>query len=391
MSTDDIKQQSPDSTEIFRMPSADATVPDLMAQQKPAHPVLTIVKGPQTGQTFELNLPQISLGRDPKSSVFLNDMTVSRNHATIDLSNLALGYATIEDLDSLNGTWVDGAIINKATVVKKLQTLYPDLSVSKVRYLQDEGLLTPTRTAGGYRLYSQKDVKRLETILYLQKSRFMPLSVIREELDRQDKTPEAEQQVKAQTDEATGVEAQATPEAQSSSRQAQPQLDGKQVSQAILGATHADAIVVPVDDPEVVQKYHAIDRIPEIVGCSVGFVRQLSEAGVITLKRSPHGRDLVDGKDLTLIRLCSELRHFGFEPKNLRQYVMAANRESSMFAKSLVVYAKKGGGVEVDHTDETRQKFMAALTRMLGLTNAVRNELITKLVRESFKDMHLDE
>lgn len=116
MSTDDIKQQSPDSTEIFRMPSADATVPDLMAQQKPAYPVLTIVKGPQTGQTFELNLPQISLGRDPKSSVFLNDMTVSRNHATIDLSNLALGYATIEDLDSLNGTWVDGAIINKATL-----------------------------------------------------------------------------------------------------------------------------------------------------------------------------------------------------------------------------------------------------------------------------------
>ena len=116
MSTDDIKLQSPDSTEIFRMPSADATVPDLMAQQKPVHPVLTIVKGPQTGQTFELNLPQISLGRDPKSSVFLNDMTVSRNHATIDLSNLALGYATIEDLDSLNGTWVDGAIINKATL-----------------------------------------------------------------------------------------------------------------------------------------------------------------------------------------------------------------------------------------------------------------------------------
>ena len=287
----------------------------------------------------------------------------------------------------------DSGFLTIGKVVKKLQTLYPDLSVSKVRYLQDEGLLTPTRTAGGYRLYSQKDVKRLETILYLQKSRFMPLSVIREELDRQDKNPETEQQVQVQVqaDEASTSDAQTTPEAQSSSRQAQPQLDGKQVSQAIFGATHADAIVVPVDDPEVIQKYHAIDRIPEIVGCSVGFVRQLSEAGVITLKRSPHGRDLVDGKDLTLIRLCNELRHFGFEPKNLRQYVMAANRESSMFAKSLVVYAKKGGGVEVDHTDETRQKFMAALTRMLGLTNAVRNELITKLVRESFKDMHLDE
>ena len=285
----------------------------------------------------------------------------------------------------------DSSFLTIGKVVKKLQTLYPDLSVSKVRYLQNEGLITPIRTAGGYRLYSQNDVKRLETILYLQKNRFMPLSVIKEELDRQDKNFEAELPVHDQTVETTSTETQATLEAQGSSREVQSPLDGKQVSQAILGATHADAIVVPVDDPEVVQKYHAIDRIPEIVGCSVGFVRQLSEAGVITLKRSPHGRDLVDGKDLTLIRLCSDLRHFGFEPKNLRQYVMAANRESNMFAKSLVVYAKKGGGVEVDYTDETRQKFMAALTRMLGLTNAIRNELITKLVRESFKDMRLDE
>ena len=285
----------------------------------------------------------------------------------------------------------DSGFLTIGKVVKKLQTLYPDLSVSKVRYLQDEGLITPSRTAGGYRLYSQKDVKRLETILYLQKSRFMPLSVIKDELDRQDKNLEVEPQVQNQTSELTASEAQDSLEVQGSSHQNQAQLEGKQVSQAILGAAHADAIVVPVDDPEVIQKYHAIDRIPELAGASVSFVRQLSEAGVIALKRSPHGRDLVEGKDLTLIRLCNELRHFGFEPKNLRQYVMAANRESSMFAKSLVVYAKTGGGVEVDHTDESRQKFMAALTRMLGLTNAVRNELITKLVSESFKDMHLDE
>ena len=81
----------------------------------------------------------------------------------------------------------DSSFLTIGKVVKKLQTLYPDLSVSKVRYLQNEGLITPIRTAGGYRLYSQNDVKRLETILYLQKNRFMPLSVIKEELDRQDK------------------------------------------------------------------------------------------------------------------------------------------------------------------------------------------------------------
>ena len=108
--------QQPGKTEIFHMPSADATVPDLMSKDPPSHPVLTIVKGPQTGETFELDSTHISLGRDPKNSVFLNDMTVSRHHAQIDLSNLGLGYATIEDLNSLNGTWVDGAIINKATL-----------------------------------------------------------------------------------------------------------------------------------------------------------------------------------------------------------------------------------------------------------------------------------
>lgn len=104
------------ATEIFRMPAADSTVPDLMGAARPVHPTLTIVKGPQIGQTFELDSPEITLGRDPKNSVFLNDMTVSRHHARMDLANMASGLATIEDLGSLNGTWVDGAIATKASL-----------------------------------------------------------------------------------------------------------------------------------------------------------------------------------------------------------------------------------------------------------------------------------
>ncbi|MBM6676789.1 FHA domain-containing protein [Olsenella uli] len=105
-----------DATEIFRMPAADSTVPDLMGAHRPVHPTLTIVKGPQIGEVFELDAPQITLGRDPRNSVFLNDMTVSRHHARMDLGNIASGYATIEDLGSLNGTWVDGAIANRASL-----------------------------------------------------------------------------------------------------------------------------------------------------------------------------------------------------------------------------------------------------------------------------------
>ncbi len=104
------------ATQIFRMPSADATVPDIMAASRPIKPTLTIVKGPQIGETFELNAATITIGRDPNNSVFLNDMTVSRHHANLDLSGVQSGFATVKDLGSLNGTWVDGAIVNEATL-----------------------------------------------------------------------------------------------------------------------------------------------------------------------------------------------------------------------------------------------------------------------------------
>lgn len=96
------------------MPSSESTSPDLSGISKPANPTLAIVKGPHTGQVFELTDGVVTLGRDPSNAVFLNDMTVSRRHARIDMSGIASGYATVEDLGSLNGTWVDGAIVNRA-------------------------------------------------------------------------------------------------------------------------------------------------------------------------------------------------------------------------------------------------------------------------------------
>src|SRR4051812_11766784 len=67
-------------------------------------------------------------------------------------------------------------------VCKILQSEFDDISISKIRYLEDQKLLTPRRTAGGYRLYSQADVERLRTILRLQRDEFLPLRVIRQEL-----------------------------------------------------------------------------------------------------------------------------------------------------------------------------------------------------------------
>jgi DNA-binding transcriptional MerR regulator len=68
------------------------------------------------------------------------------------------------------------------SVCRRLQGEFSDVSISKIRYLEDQGLLSPKRTRGGYRLFSEEDVERLETILRLQRDEFLPLRVIRQEL-----------------------------------------------------------------------------------------------------------------------------------------------------------------------------------------------------------------
>jgi DNA-binding transcriptional MerR regulator len=67
-------------------------------------------------------------------------------------------------------------------VVRRLSDEFPDISISKIRFLEDEGLLAPQRTRGGYRLFSEDDLERLTTILRLQRDEFLPLRVIRDEL-----------------------------------------------------------------------------------------------------------------------------------------------------------------------------------------------------------------
>jgi DNA-binding transcriptional MerR regulator len=67
-------------------------------------------------------------------------------------------------------------------VCRRLKADFPDISISKIRYLEDQGLLRLRRTQGGYRLFSEDDVERLRRILELQRDEFLPLRVIREEL-----------------------------------------------------------------------------------------------------------------------------------------------------------------------------------------------------------------
>ena len=174
------------------------------------------------GQPFQPTTGARTLiGRSPECDIFLDDVTVSRRHAEIARED---DVFTIRDLGperhlrQSEAHRVDGAHRRRrgadrqvpadlpsamstvttrrqergdaepglrtiGVVCEELRDEFPDISVSKIRYLEDQGLIAPQRTRGGYRLFSPNDIERLSTILRLQRDEFLPLRVIREALD----------------------------------------------------------------------------------------------------------------------------------------------------------------------------------------------------------------
>lgn len=78
-------------------------------------PVLVVRKGPQSGERFYLDRATLTIGRDPESDIFLNDMTVSRAHAALEVVG---GSVTVRDSSSLNGTWVNGICVDVAPLAE---------------------------------------------------------------------------------------------------------------------------------------------------------------------------------------------------------------------------------------------------------------------------------
>lgn len=222
-------------------------------------------------------------------------------------------------------------------VVNYLRSTYPDLSNSKIRFLEDEGLITPHRTPKGYRQYSKEDIDRLEVILHLQKTRYMPLNVIKQKLD-----------------------------------------SASDLSTLAFEVGLLSDLPMKTQPKETKQKLHPIENIPDLLGVDISFIRALAENDLIRIIKSPQNRELIDGRDFEIIRYCSELNRFHIEPRNLRQYVTAANRESTMFEQVLI------GMLGLDDSDEDRAaKLERAFSKLHDLTDGVRTTLLKNRVFES--------
>jgi DNA-binding transcriptional MerR regulator len=177
-------------------------------------------------------------------------------------------------------------------VCKILQSEFDDVSISKIRYLEDQKLLNPRRTSGGYRLYSQSDVERLRTILRLQRDEFLPLRVIRQEL-------------------ASGGD-------------------------LVLGGSSGDGERKPAAGAvrrailvDTSRAYLTLEEIVEETGAREELIRELENFGIVQPEKR-EGRTVYDETDREIVRAANELSRVGVGARNLRVFRSSADREANL-------------------------------------------------------------
>jgi len=216
-------------------------------------------------------------------------------------------------------------------VCKALELEFPDISISKIRYLEDQKLLTPRRTQGGYRLYTPEDVQRLRTILRLQRDEFLPLRVIRQELagGRSDREV------------ATGGDPRA--------------LRRTSVSR----------------DPGAL---YSLEDVVEETGAEPKLVSELVEFGVIKGELRAGAR-YFDDTEREIVRAVSELARYGVGGRNLRVFRTSADREAALL-QSILAPALRS------RNPERRKEAVEALENLASVTTHLKHLLLIRDLRK---------
>ena len=218
-------------------------------------------------------------------------------------------------------------------VCKILQSEFDDVSISKIRYLEDQKLLSPRRTSGGYRLYSQADVERLRTILRLQRDEFLPLRVIRQELA-------------AGSDLVLGGDADRKPA-------------GGAVRRAILVDT--------------ARAYLGLEEVLEETGAREELVAELENYGIVQPEKRD-GRLVYDETDREIVRAANELARFGVGARNLRVFRSSADREANLLEALL------GPSLRSRNPDR-RKEALASLESLAATVSHLKHLLLVRDLR----------
>ena len=222
-------------------------------------------------------------------------------------------------------------------VVRRLTAEFPDISISKIRYLEDEGLLTPRRTQGGYRLFSEADLERLQTILRLQRDEFLPLRVIRQEL-------------------AAGRSGDAAPIPGRVAR------DGMRAWRSSVSVREATGALYSIDD--VLEETKAEGKL----------VRELEEFGVVKGEMRG-GVRYFDETEREIVAAVAELARYGVGGRNLRVFRSSADREANLLQQILAPALRS-------RTPQRRKEAVEALENLAAVATHLKHLLLVRDLRK---------
>jgi DNA-binding transcriptional MerR regulator len=214
-------------------------------------------------------------------------------------------------------------------VCKALAQEFPDISISKIRYLEDQKLLMPRRTPGGYRLYTQGDVARLRTILRMQRDEFLPLRVIRQEL-------------------AAGRSDDATP------------VPGRVVRDG------ARAWRPSVSVGEGTGALYSMDDVLEETKAEAKLVRELEEYGVVKGELRG-GVRYFDETEREIVAAVAELARYGVGGRNLRVFRSSADREANLLQQILAPALRSRNAQRRKEAVEALENLAAVATHLKHL------------------------
>lgn len=185
-------------------------------------------------------------------------------------------------------------LLSIGDVLKYLKPEFADISISKIRFLETEGLVEPQRTASGYRKYSHADIARLRYVLSLQRDQYMPLRVIKERLDALDRGLEPDEANKVSPRALVSVDSLPT---------AQDFLQN-----APLRLTQLELL--------------------ELANAEKSQLDQAKEFGLVSANSDAYNAD-----DVAILKSVVALEKYGIEPRHLRPFKIAADRELGLITQ----------------------------------------------------------
>ena len=210
----------------------------------------------------------------------------------------------------------EGALMSIGEVLAHLRTEFPDTTISKLRFLEAEGLVDPQRTASGYRKYSWNDVARLRFVLTAQRDQYLPLRVIREQLDQV-------------ADELVAP--------------ARPTL-------VAVGTKAADPADARVPREDVIER----------TGATAALLDELEQIGLVTAR--PPG--WYDADAVIIVEAVVGLTRYGLEVRHLRAFRASADREVGLFTQLLAPLVRQSDPAARARANETARDLQALSQRL---------------------------